>query len=66
MAYWAGNAFHIQMTLKMYHGYMTGNSDAWQTCGSGILIEDNFFAKNIGMKRHNGGAGVIRCQHSVD
>ena len=30
-------------------------------CGAGILVEDNLFYGNIGMKRHNGGAGVIRC-----
>ena len=30
-------------------------------CGAGIMIEENLFHGNIGMKRHNGGAGVIRC-----
>ena len=32
-------------------------------CGAGILIEDNLFYGNVGMKRHNGGAGVVRCEH---
>ena len=65
MAYWAGNAFHITMTVRMFHGIQSksGISDSWQTCGAGILIDDNFFADNVGLKRHNGGAGVIRCNH---
>ena len=65
MAYWAGNAFHIQMTMRMVHSGGTVN-DAWQTCGNGILLVDNFFNGNIGMKRHNGGAGVIRCEHTTN
>ena len=65
MAYWAGNAFHIQMVVRMYNGYLSGASDAWQVCGAGILIEDNYFGNNIGLKRHNGGAGVIRCMHTT-
>ena len=69
MAYWAGNAFHIQMKMRMLYGWLDidGNKqtpDATQTCGSGILIDGNYFLGNIGLKRHNGGAGVIRCQHS--
>ena len=35
-------------------------------CGAGILIEDNLFYGNVGMKRHNGGAGVVRCQHMME
>ena len=62
MAYWAGNVFHIQMNVRMFSG-LQGDSDAWQTCGAGILIEDNFFTNNVGLKKHNGGVGVIRCQH---
>ena len=63
MAYWAGNAFHIQMTMRMLYGAeeRTDGSDAYQTCGAGILIDDNYFYGNLGMKKHNGGAGVIRC-----
>ena len=29
------------------------------------MIDRNFFSKNVGLKRHNGGAGVIRCQHTT-
>ena len=65
MAYWAGNAFHIQMQIRMIYGNKhTSGSDSWQTCGSGILIDDNYFYGNIGLKKHNGGAGVIRCIHT--
>ena len=35
-----------------------------QMCGAGILINDNRFEGNIGLKRHNGGAAVIRCLHA--
>lgn len=67
MAYWAGNAFHIQMKVRMINAIDSEHGpDVWQTCGAGILIQDNFFQGNIGLKRHNGGAGVIRCQHSTD
>lgn len=59
MAYFAGNAFHISYKMKM----INGDSDSRQTCGSGVLIYDNFFYGNIGLKRHNGGAFVIRCEH---
>ena len=65
MAYWAGNTFHIQMKMRMANGYdHAAGSDAWQTCGSGILIDDNYFYGNIGLKKHNGGVGVIRCTHT--
>ena len=50
------------MKIRVYYGQDT-RADSWQTCGSGILIEENFFANNIGLKRHNGGAGLIRCIH---
>ncbi len=66
MAYWAGNAFHITMTMRMVDGYLSGKSDAMQTCGAGIAIKNNYFGHNIGLKRHNGGVGVIRCGHSVE
>ena len=59
MAYFAGNAFHISHKMRM----IETNHDSRQVCGAGILIEDNFFYGNIGLKKHNGGAGVIRCQH---
>ena len=56
MAYFAGNAFYIRNTLRTETIF-----DYRQFCGAGILIESNVFKGNIGMKRHNGGAGVIRC-----
>lgn len=65
MAYWAGNAFHITMTMQMVDGYLSGKSDAMQTCGAGIAIKNNYFGHNIGFKRHNGGVGVVRCGHST-
>jgi hypothetical protein len=46
MAYWAGNAFHISMTMRMVKAANNTAeipSDAWQTCGAGILIDENFF-----------------------
>ena len=59
MAYFAGNVFHLTYRMRMYEvGY-----DAQQTCGAGILIEENSFIGNIGLKKHNGGVGVIRCAH---
>ena len=61
MAYIAGNAIHISNKMRM----IVSGQDSRQTCGNGILIEDNFFHGNIGMKKHNGGALVIRCQHLV-
>ena len=67
MAYWAGNAFHISLTIRIAYAADSDAgtpSDAWQTCGAGILIDDNFFQGNIGLKKHNGGAGVIRCRHT--
>ena len=57
MAYFAGNAFYISSTLRS-----TALFDYLQFCGAGIMIEDNLFENNIGMKRHNGGAGVVRCK----
>ena len=61
MAYFAGNAFYISNTLRS-----TGFLDYLQFCGAGIMIESNQFEYNIGMKRHNGGAGVIRCRRFAD
>ena len=61
MAYFAGNAFYISSTMRS-----TGLFDYLQFCGAGIMIEDNVFENNIGMKRHNGGAGVIRCKRFSD
>ena len=40
--------------------------DYLQMCGAGILIKENLFTGNIGMKRHNGGAGVIRCSRLLN
>ena len=57
MAYFAGNAFHISNFKRATVDYV----DYLQMCGVGILIEENLFFGNVGMKRHNGGAGVIRC-----
>lgn len=62
MAYFAGNAFHITSSVQLMEDYV----DYKQMCGAGILIEDNLFYGNIGMKRHNGGAGVIRCTQMLD
>ena len=59
MAYFAGNAFHITSSVRLIEPYL----DYLQMCGAGILIEENLFYGNIGMKRHNGGAGVVRCAH---
>jgi hypothetical protein len=59
MAYFAGNAFHLTYRMRMY----VEDYDAQQVCGAGILIEDNSFIGNIGLKKHNGGVGVIRCEH---
>ena len=57
MAYFAGNAFYISSTMRQ-----TAIFDYLQFCGAGIMIESNLFENNIGLKRHNGGAGVIRCK----
>ena len=62
MAYFAGNAFHITSTLS----FTVDFEDYLKMCGSGTLIEDNSFTGNIGMKRHNGGAGVLRCVRSSE
>ena len=59
MAYFAGNAFHISLKMRMFEA----GHDSRQVCGAGILVEGNFFHGNIGLKKHNGGAGVIRCDH---
>ena len=59
MAYFAGNAFHLTYKMRMYEA----DYDSQQVCGAGILIEDNSFIGNIGLKKHNGGVGVIRCIH---
>ena len=59
MAYVAGNAFYIKPTMRTNTAI-----DYRQFCGAGILIDSNIFEGNIGMKRHNGGAGVIRCRRS--
>ena len=61
MAYFAGNAFYIRHKMRNLDLY-----DYLQFCGAGTLIEDNVFENNIGLKRHNGGAGVIRCHRVED
>ena len=57
MAYFAGNAFYISLVKRSIEDFV----DHLQMCGTGILVQENQFYGNIGMKRHNGGAGVIRC-----
>jgi hypothetical protein len=57
MAYFAGNVFYIRPQITKVEDWI----DYRQVCGSGILIESNRFIGNIGLKKHNGGAGVIRC-----
>ena len=61
MAYFAGSAFYVRNTMRT-----TQLFDYLQFCGAGTLIESNIFEGNIGMKRHNGGAGVIRCTRLND
>ena len=61
MAYFAGNAFYIRNTMRTMELF-----DYLQFCGAATLIESNIFEGNIGMKRHNGGAGVIRCKRISD
>ena len=62
MAYFSGNAFSIINTLKFTEDFV----DYMQFCGAGIEISDNLFEKNIGLKRHNGGAAVISCKVFTD
>ena len=56
MAYFAGNAIYVSNTMKMIT-----SDDNYKTCGAGILIDDNKFLGNIGMKKHSGGAVAVRC-----
>ena len=58
MAYMSGNAFFIINTYRLAVPY----EDHLRMCGAGILIENNHFQGNIGMKRHHGGAGYIGCE----
>ena len=62
MAYFAGNAFYIYNLMKSTD---EEEKDYLQFCGAGILIDSNVFEDNIGMKRHNGGAGVLRCKRTA-
>jgi len=58
MAYFAGNA--IYMTHTVYRE--TDFKDHLYMCGAGVHIENNLFYHNVGLKRHNGGASMHRCQ----
>ena len=58
MAYFAGNA--IYMTHTVYRE--TNYKDHKYMCGAGVHLEGNEFRHNVGLKRHNGGATVHRCQ----
>ena len=58
MSYLAGNAVYILESFKIDHAE---DDDYKRVCGAGILIEDNNFSNNIGLKKTNGGAVVIRC-----
>ena len=62
MAYFSGNAFSIINTRKVETDFV----DYMQFCGAGIEISSNNFTNNIGLKRHNGGAGVISCYNIED
>ena len=56
MAYIAGNAIYVRLTQRI------GNEEeAGHVCGGGVLIRNNGFFKNIGLKKTNGGAVSILC-----
>ena len=57
MAYFAGNAYYITHTVKRIVSYV----DYLNMCGAGVMIDDNLFQENIGLKKHNGGAAVHNC-----
>ena len=55
MAYFAGNALFVSHTVSVETSYF---EDYRMMCGAGVLIDQNHFVGNIGLKRHNGGATV--------
>ena len=58
MAYFSANAFAIIPSKRFYYDFL----DYRSFCGAGIELSDNLFQFNNGMKRHNGGAGIISCK----
>ena len=58
MAYFSANAFAIIPSKRFYYDFL----DYRSFCGAGIEISGNHFQHNVGMKRHNGGAGIISCK----
>lgn len=58
MAYFAGNVVYYGATkLSVFES----NGTVEQLCGGGLLIDSNVFERNIGLKKHNGGAIALRC-----
>ena len=55
MAYFSGNAVYIRVAKN--------DTDYAGVCGSGILIDNNYFGENIGTKLTNGGALSVICKH---
>ena len=59
MAYFAGNAIYIAHTSNRIDDY----EDYKNMCGAGVLVDNNNFEGNIGLKKHNGGAYLHDCIH---
>jgi hypothetical protein len=56
MAYIAGNAIYIRLVQ-----YLKDELAVTKVCGGGVLVKNNTFSNNIGLKKTNGGAISVVC-----
>ena len=59
MAYFAGNAIYYAATIPATA--VTESAESQALCGGGVIVHENTFENNIGLKKHNGGAIAFRC-----
>ena len=59
MAYFAGNAIFMAHTNNRIVDF----EDYKNMCGAGVVVDNNNFEGNIGVKKHNGGAYRHICIH---
>ena len=62
MAYLGGNAIYIAHTNNRVEDFV----DYRNMCGVGVVVQDNHFVGNVGLKRHNGGASLHHCIYYED
>ena len=62
MAYLGGNAVYIAHTNTRVEDFV----DHINMCGVGVVVQDNHFEGNFGLKKHNGGASLHHCIYYED